>query len=97
MINKYMNTIPYPGIRVRNLSYNPLPAHDDLGRVHTEAVVRIRRVRSGAGGHGVRCHTGRVALAHAAPLQLTKAPKLDHSFIWTGLRLGVLSEWSDNC
>ena len=53
---------------MRDLSDNPLPAPDDMGRVHTEASVRVRRLRSGTSRHGVRCHTGRVALAHATPL-----------------------------
>lgn len=70
---------------MRNLSYNTLPPFNDLGRVHTEAVVRSRRMRSRAGRHCVRCHTRRVALAHASSFQLTKADELDRIFVWTGL------------
>lgn len=56
-----------------DLGDDPLPAPDDLGRVHPEAAVRERRLRSRAAGHAARRLAHRVALALATPLQLTQA------------------------
>lgn len=57
---------------MRHLSDDPLPAPDDLGRVHAEAVVRERSVRGGAAGRRAGRGAGGLAPAAAAPQQLTQ-------------------------
>lgn len=62
---------------MRHLSDDPLPAPDDLGRVHAEAAVRERRVRGGAAGRRAGRRAGRLAPAAAPPQQLTQTRLLN--------------------